>query len=148
MPGKGIFSISIDTELVWGTFDHGGHIKYEAAYKKYRFIISELLKLFKKYEVAATWAIVGHLFLDRCNKEYGKLHPDIVRPKHHWFRDDWFSCDPGTDISSDNFWYGSDIVEMIKGARPRQEIASHSFCHPIFSDKGCSRETAESDIAK
>ncbi|MDP2942717.1 MAG: methyltransferase domain-containing protein, partial [Candidatus Omnitrophota bacterium] len=61
---------------------------------------------------------------------------------------DWFDCDPGTDISRDDFWYGSDIVEMIKKAAPKQEIASHSFCHTIFSDEGCSRQTAESDIAK
>lgn len=145
---KGIFTISIDTELAWGTFDHGGHIKYQDAYKKYRFIIAELLRLFKRYEISATWAIVGHLFLDSCKKENGKLHPDIVRPKHNWFPYDWFNCDPGTDISMDNFWYGGDIVNMIKDATPKQEIACHSFCHPIFSDVGCSEETAKSDVAK
>ncbi|KPK42873.1 MAG: hypothetical protein AMJ78_00995 [Omnitrophica WOR_2 bacterium SM23_29] len=145
---KGIFTISIDTELAWGTFDHGGHIKYREAYEKYRFIIARLLELFKGYEISATWAIVGHLFLDSCHKENGRLHPDIVRPKHNWFPGDWFSCDPGTNLSKDKFWYGSDIVNMIKDAIPQQEIASHSFCHPVFSDKGCSKETAESDIAK
>lgn len=145
---KGIFTISIDTELAWGTFDHGGHIRYEEAYKKYRLIIGRLVELFKKYEISATWAVVGHLFLKSCKKENSKLHPDIIRPKHNWFSGDWFRYDPGTDISKDNFWYGTDIVEMIKNATPKQEIACHSFCHPIFSDPGCSRETAESDVAK
>lgn len=145
---EGIFTISIDTELAWGTFDHGGHIKYRDAYQKYRFIITKILESFKRYEISATWAIVGHLFLDSCSKENGKLHADIVRPKHRWFDSDWFSCDPGADISKDNFWYGRDIVDMIKDTKPKQEIASHSFCHPIFSDAGCSRQTAESDIAK
>lgn len=148
MSKPGIFTISIDTELAWGTFDHGGYIKYREAYEKYRFIIANILELFKKYEIAATWAVVGHLFLDSCKKEDGKLHPDIVRPKHSWFASDWFSYDPGTDISRDNFWYGSDIVKIIKDAQPEQEIACHSFCHPVFSDGGCSKETAESDIAK
>jgi ubiquinone/menaquinone biosynthesis C-methylase UbiE/peptidoglycan/xylan/chitin deacetylase (PgdA/CDA1 family) len=145
---KGIFTISIDTELAWGTFEHGGHLKYKDAYKKYRLLISELLKLFEKYEISATWSIVGHLFLDRCSKENGKLHPDIVRPNYSWYKNDWFDCDPGTDMSKDNFWYGSDIVKMIQDAAPEQEIASHSFGHPIFSDPGCFRATAESDIAK
>lgn len=148
MSKQGIFTISIDTELAWGTFDHGGYIKYKDAYKKYRSIIADILKVFKKYEIAATWAIVGHLFLDNCSKEKGKLHPDIVRPNYSWYRNDWFSCDPGTDISKDNFWYGSDIVKMIQEAAPKQEIASHSFCHSIFSDPGCSKQTAETDIAK
>lgn len=145
---KGVFTISIDTELAWGTFDHGGHIKYKDAYKKYRFLVSEILKLFRKYEIPATWAIVGHLFLDNCSKEAGRLHSDIVRPNYSWHKEDWFDSDPGTDISRDNFWYGSDIVEMIQGAVPKQEIASHSFCHTIFSDPGCLKETAESDVAK
>lgn len=145
---KGIFTISIDVEMAWGSFDHGGHIKYKEAYQKYRFIIDKLLELFKIYGITATWAIVGHLFLDSCKKENGKLHPDIIRPKHGWFHNDWLSCDPGTDIFKDKFWYGSDIVKMIRQTFPKQEIASHSFCHPIFSDRGCSKETAESDIAK
>ncbi|MDP3787102.1 MAG: methyltransferase domain-containing protein [Candidatus Omnitrophota bacterium] len=148
MSRQGIFVISIDTELAWGTFDHGGHIKYSEAYKRYRSIVSKILELFSKYEIRATWAIVGHLFLDACTKENGRLHPDIVRPTYSWYQNDWFDCDPGTDISRDDFWYGSDIVEMIKKAAPKQEIASHSFCHTIFSDEGCSRQTAESDIAK
>ncbi|MFA4889938.1 MAG: polysaccharide deacetylase family protein [Candidatus Omnitrophota bacterium] len=148
MLDKGTFIISIDTELAWGTFDHGGHKKYKEAYEKYRFIISQVLKLFEKYDIPATWAIVGHLFLDSCHREDGVIHPDIVRPRHQWFGADWFSLDPVTDISSDQIWYGSDIVKMIKEAYPKQEIASHSFCHPVFSDKGCSKETAESDIAK
>lgn len=145
---KGVFTISIDTELAWGTFDHGGHIKYAEAYKKYRLIISELLKLFERYDIPATWAIVGHLFLDSCTKENGKLHPDIIRPKHNRFSGDWFSCDPGTDIYKDIFWYGSDIVDTIRDAVPKQEIACHSFSHPIFSDTGCSEEAAKSDVAK
>lgn len=145
---KGIFTISIDVELTWGTFDHAGYIKYKTAYEKYRAIIKSLLRLFKKYEIAATWAIVGHLFLDSCKKENGILHPDIVRPTHNWFPDDWFSCDPASDLSRNNFWYGSDIVDMIKRALPKHEIASHSFCHPVFSDEECSKQTAESDIKK
>ncbi|MDP2942084.1 MAG: hypothetical protein Q8O36_01005, partial [Candidatus Omnitrophota bacterium] len=78
MSRQGIFVISIDTELAWGTFDHGGHIKYNEAYKRYRSIVSKILELFSKYEIRATWAIVGHLFLDACTKESGRLHPDIV----------------------------------------------------------------------
>lgn len=145
---KGIFTISIDVELAWGTFDHKGHINYKDAYEKYRFIITRLLELFEKYNISASWAIVGHLFLDSCKKTNGCLHADIIRPRHRWFPQDWFSYDPGTDISQDKFWYGSDLVKKIKKARPAQEIASHSFCHPVFSDEGCFRQTAESDVAK
>lgn len=140
--------ISIDVELAWGTFDHNGHIVYKDAYEKYRLIVARLLELFAKHQVPATWAVVGHLFLDSCKTQNGQLHPDIVRPRYHWFKKDWFSLDPGSDISKDKFWYGSDIVKMIKFAEPQQEIASHSFCHLVFSDPGCSKEAADSDVAK
>jgi ubiquinone/menaquinone biosynthesis C-methylase UbiE len=145
---RGIFTISIDVEMAWGTFDHNGHVKLAGAYEKYRYIISKILKLFNKYEISATWAVVGHLFLDSCHKKNGRLHPDIVRPRYRWFRDDWFRDDPGTNIGVDKFWYGSDIVNEIKLAWPPQEIASHSFSHIIFQDKGCTKEVADSDIRK
>lgn len=148
MQKKGTFTISIDTELAWGTFDLGGHIKYKEAYKKYRPIITKVLGLFDKYEIPATWAIVGHLFLEGCKKEGGITHPEIIRPRHKWFRGDWFRLDPATNITADELWYGRDIVKMILSAKTKQEIASHSFCHMIFSDPGCSSEAAESDLAK
>lgn len=148
MSKKGVFAISIDTELAWGSFDRGGIIKYKDAYGSERSIISRILDLFKRYDISATWAIVGHLFLNNCKKEKEGVHPDIVRPNHRWFKKDWFSLDPATDLSKDNFWYASDVVGQIRRAQPKQEIASHSFCHPIFSDKGCTRKVADSDIAK
>lgn len=148
MRKKGIFTISIDVELAWGTFDHGGAQAYVSAYKQYRFIIDRLLALFKRYDFGATWAVVGHLFLDKCSAENGVLHADIVRPNHRWFKRDWFALDPGTDIMRDELWYGKDIVGMIQNAVPVQEIASHSFSHPVFSDRGCTRGAAETDVRK
>ncbi len=145
---NGVFTISIDTELAWGTFDHGGHIRYKEAYSKYRVIVRRLLDLFNDYTISATWAVVGHLFLEKCRRENGIAHAHIIRPTYSWYKKDWFACDPGSDMSVDNFWYGRDIVEMIRQNRLPQEIASHSFSHIIFSDPGCSLEAAESDISE
>lgn len=145
---KGIFTISIDTELAWGTFDHGGHIRYKEAYSKYRVIVRRLLDLFNAYAISATWAVVGHLFLENCSREKGVSHARIIRPAYSWFRNDWFAYDPVSDISADNFWYGKDIVEMIKESSVPQEIACHSFSHIIFSDPECTIEAAESDISE
>lgn len=144
---KGIFTISIDTEMAWGTFDHGGEKTYKKAYEAYRDIIDELLDLFHHFDVSATWAIVGHLFLDACRHQNGNIHPQIVRPNYNWYPHDWYSKDPGTNIHQDSFWYGRDLVLKIRSFVPKQEIASHSFGHIVFSDKGCSRAAAETDIA-
>lgn len=148
MFNKGIFTISIDTEMAWGTFDRPGHEKFEEAYRQSRNIIRRLLDLFETFDISATWAIVGHLFLERCAREGGIAHPDIIRPKYSWFEKDWLSCDPASNLINKPTWYGKDIVEDILKASPPQEIGSHSFSHLIFSDPGCSREAAESDITK
>lgn len=57
---KGIFCISIDTELLWGRKDLD-YSPFIERTKNERKIIRDLLKLFKKYNISATWAIVGKL---------------------------------------------------------------------------------------
>ena len=55
-------------------------------------MIDRLLALFVEFDVRASWLVVGHLFLDRCQ---APRHPGIVRPAHSWHPDDWFRHDPG-----------------------------------------------------
>ncbi len=77
---KGIFCISIDTELLWGRNPSKWQEFYPRA-KKVRLIVKRLLKLFEKYQIPATWAIVGNLYLEPTADKYSNfLHsPDIIR---------------------------------------------------------------------
>ena len=135
-----IFIISLDTELIWGIIhtdaDASSLINDE---KHCRGAIDTLLNLFEKHNIPATWAIVGHLFLDHCEKDGGIPHKDMPR-----FKEDWYSCDPCTDIRRDPLYYGKDIVEKIISSPVRHEIGYHSFSHVIFSE--CSREVADAEI--
>ena len=141
---KSIFIISLDTELLWG---YGGYPSSEAISlmknddKKVRGCIDTLLSLFEKYNIPATWAVVGHLFLDHCKCEDGIPHKDMPR-----FKEDWYSADPYTDIRRDPLYYGKDIVEKILSNRIEHEIGYHSFSHVVFPE--CSREVAEAEIKK
>lgn len=65
---KGIFCISIDTELLWGRWDKN-YQPFIWRTKKERAIIAKLLSLFKRYDVPVTWAIVANLFLTQKNKD-------------------------------------------------------------------------------
>lgn len=143
---KGTFVLSLDTELVWGSFDLGIDHKLAKDFINTRSCIDRLLELLNKYQLSATFAMVGHLMLDKCSMEDGIKHKEIVRPKHDWYEKDWFDEDPASSIVSDPIWYGTDILKKITSSEPRHEIASHSFSHMIFGDKGCSAESAESDI--
>lgn len=147
-PDRGVFTLSLDFELIWGTHDLFGPERFRRPCELERtMIIDRLLDLFVEFEISATWCIVGHLFLDRCATEQGIKHPEIARPTHNWYRADWFTYDPSGSEASDPIFYGRSLVEKIRGCAMPQEIGSHSFSHVIFGDQGCSRQTAESEIA-
>jgi peptidoglycan/xylan/chitin deacetylase (PgdA/CDA1 family) len=145
---RGVFTISLDFELIWGTLDLFGAEKFRAACEIERaVIIDRLLDLFVEYDIPATWCILGHLFLDHCESEQGIKHPEIVRPAHAWFKQDWFEHDPSGDEDSSPLFFGRSLVEKIQSCTVKQEIGCHSFSHVIFGDAGCSVETAESELA-
>jgi peptidoglycan/xylan/chitin deacetylase (PgdA/CDA1 family) len=143
---RGVFTISIDTELAWGGFDRPDRAERWALEEKTRAVIGQLLDLFTRYQISATWAIVGHLFLDRCQNDGSVVHPEIPRPRYSWHPRDWYEFDPATTADRHPLWYGPDIVRQILDARPEQEIASHSFAHVIFGDPGCSAAAAAADL--
>ncbi len=144
---KGIFSISLDFELIWGTLDLFGKEKFERDCRIERaVVIDRLLELFGELDISATWLVVGHLFLDKCEPRAGVHHPEIVRPQHSWVKSDWFSHDPGLDERSEPLFYARHLVEKIRDFHVHQEIGSHSFSHIIYGDIGCSEAAAESDL--
>ncbi len=144
---RGMFTISLDLELAWGTVDVIGPEKWSELYRREReVVIGRLLDLFIEFDVSATWCILGHLFLDKCAPESGRKHPEIVRAHHAWHPEDWFTNDPCSTVEAAPIFYGRDLVKQIRDCRVAQEIGSHSFSHVIFGDAGCSAEAARSEL--
>ena len=142
---RAAFLVSIDTEMAWGVV-HRKEIAEHYSYRQERELIRRLLNLCEKYEIRATWSVVGHLFLDRCEPLNGRKHPEIVRPAYSWLEGDWFDADPCSDIEIDPIWYGKDIVEGIRQCGVPQEIGSHGFSHIIAGDAECSAESFDSEL--
>lgn len=152
----GIFSLSFDVELAWGLV-HRNNInprKLTEISLNVRKVIDHLFAQLEDYGVSATWNILGHLILDRCNKKnLGELpHFDMPRPKYTWMNSDWYRYDPCTDTYRDPAWYGKDIVDKIihyvKTSKVHHEIGCHSFSHQQFGDPGCTEELARVEITK
>lgn len=143
---KGSFVLSIDTELAWGSVHSGSFKQRWEHYGKTRDVIGKLLTLQETFQIQATWAVVGHLFLDSCQTEDGVKHPEITRPSYDWFEGDWFDADPCGHSRSDPNWYGPDIIKQIQDCLVPQEIGCHGFSHMIVGDAGCSRECFNSEI--
>ncbi len=141
---KGVFTLSLDFELIWGTLDLFGPGGFGKSCRVEReIVIDRLLDLLAEFDVAATWFIVGHLMLDSCD---GK-HEELVRPSHAWHEGDWLKHDPGGRETDAPEFLGRSLVEKILACPVRQEIGCHSFTHTIFGDRGCSRDAAESELA-
>ena len=144
---RGVFTLSLDFELIWGTQDKYGQKGFgKACAIEREVVIDRLLSLFVEYGVSATWCVVGHLMLDHCTCKNGVKHQEIVPPKHSW-NPDWFASDPCGDEKSFPLFYARSLVEKIRDCSVPQEIGSHSFSHVIFGDSGCSSETARTELA-
>lgn len=142
-----VFVLSLDTELVWGSFDHTPPSEWALKYREARAAIADILELLDEFAIPATWAVVGHLFLSSCSRDSeGLAHPEIKRPCFSWYPHDWLALDPCADAAREPWWYGADIVDAILGARVQHEIGCHSFSHIVFGDPGCSEECAEADL--
>ena len=144
---RGVFVLSLDFELIWGTLDLFGPQGFRRACEIERAqVVDRLLALLAEFEVPATWCVLGHLFLERCQPVAGVAHPEIPRPAHAWRPGDWFADDSGGDEATRPLFYGRSLVEKIRACPTPQEIGGHSFSHVIFGDAGCSRATAEAEL--
>jgi peptidoglycan/xylan/chitin deacetylase (PgdA/CDA1 family) len=144
---RGVFTLSLDFELIWGTLDLDLEGFREACERERAEVVDRLLALLAEFEIPATWCTLGHLFLEECSPHEGRKHPEIVPPAHAWVTD-WFAKDPSGSEDSDPIFYGRSLIDKIAACPVPQEIGCHSFSHPIFGDPGCSRETAGSELAE
>ncbi len=137
----GAFVISLDTELIWGTFDTGSSSEHR--YKGTRQVIQNLLTLFDKHRIPVTWAIVTHLLTDcrhgrNPHAELASYHPDDA--------DNWYHIIPCRTGLKERLWYEPQLVNWIRDAAVNHEIGSHTHTHPDLSE--AVRETAQADVEK
>ena len=145
---KGVFVLSLDTELCWGVVDKPEQLKNNLKYyEQARNCIEKILILLEKYNISATWAIVGHLFLQECNSTEGQRHLDIPRSVYTWYAKDWFNEFPCTNDKEDPLWYGQDIIKKIINCKVYQEIGCHSFAHIPYGDKNTKSDTVKADLS-
>ncbi|MFH1463036.1 MAG: polysaccharide deacetylase family protein [Pseudomonadota bacterium] len=145
---RGVFVLSLDFELVWGSRDLVADPTplVQASRVVRREIFPRLLELLGELGIVATWATVGHLFLDGASPRGGSLHPGLVPPRHRWRRAPWLDGVPAGTEATEPAFYARSLVLQLRDAG--QEIGSHSFTHPIFGDPGCSHRTAETEIQR
>jgi peptidoglycan/xylan/chitin deacetylase (PgdA/CDA1 family) len=148
--------ISADLELAWawrfvkGETDPQSVTSQKA--EQTRRNLPGLLKLFDEFNMPVTWATIGHLFLEGCERRNGGPHAELPRPPHfaneYWqyMSGDWYESDPCTDYRRAPAWYAPDLLETILSAKTKHEIACHTFSHIDCSDGNCPAEVADAEL--
>lgn len=152
-PERGSVTFSLDFELAWAwqyaRMDLGEAIAYGL---RERAQVPRILRALEEFDIPATWATVGHLFLESCKRdENGLAHPHLTRPEHFesefWsFRaGDWYQHDPATNVRKDPAWYAPDLIEMLLASGSQQEVACHGFSHMGFGSY-CPDAVADAEL--
>lgn len=128
----GILVISLDFELWWGPLLKNS---YEENIKGSREVVKEVLRLFDRYGIHATWATVGFLFYD--NKEellnsLPKMLPKYEDSEHSPF--DYLKI-IGRNEEEDPYHYAPTIIRGILSYE-NQEIGTHTFSHYCCLEEG------------
>ena len=122
---RGVFTVSLDFELAWGTRGRRKAGFLEPYYDGTRQAIDGLLCLCERYEVQATWAVVGALLLGTAQED----------EKHPWLGNAEFDDVPPGNAVTHPRWYAEDVLEKIRSCAVEQEIACHTLTHR-FVDAG------------
>lgn len=125
--------ISVDAELAWGShdFETVPTDRVEAAREGWR----TLLDRFDRYELPATWGVVGHLFLEDCDGTHAD-HPSLAG---------WFEADPGGPASASRRWFADGLVDAIAESTIEHDLGGHSFSHRQLNPD-LDREIASAEI--
>lgn len=142
---SGALVVSLDFELLWGIrdFDHTG--------KRGKILLTrqaalQMLELFKKYEIHATWATVGFLFFESRDSLLAGV-PSSLPAYANTALSPYaaLAIEIGVDEEEDPLHYAPSIIRQIL-ATPHQELATHTFSHYYCLEDGQTPQDFESDL--
>ncbi len=142
MINHGNFTISLDFELYWGMRDIQSLESYQEHLSNVHFVIPKLLELFKKYEIHATWAIVGFLFLNDKDQLIKKFPPELPQYANKHF--DPYDYIQNNDLVK-KYHFAPECIELIRNT-PYQEIGTHTFSHYYTLEEGQTYQQFKKDL--
>jgi len=153
---KSVLLLSADFELAWAwRYARGFEAPVSMALNKAgleRKNTPKLIKLCEDFNIPITWATVGHLFLESCERHNELAHDELPRLPHfenvfwQYSGKDWFEHDPCTDVSTDPEWYCPDLIRLIMDSQVQHEIGCHTFSHIDCSDDICPPEVMKAEL--
>lgn len=143
MNKHGTLIISLDFELYWGMRDIVTIEEYKEFLLGARKAIPQILKLFKQYEIHATWATVGLLFFNDSEHLANHLPKEIPS-----YNDPDLSPYNYINNSSNldkNYHFAPQLINAIHST-VGQEVATHTFSHYYCGEQGQTESEFKADI--
>lgn len=144
MNTNGFFIISLDFELFWGIFDKASIENKMSYFENTLKTIPQILNLFKKNDINATWASVGFLFyndMEDLKNNLPKKTPNYTNKSLSAYQ----YIENTYDDKYKQFHFAPDLIKKI-AQTPGQEIASHTLSHFYCLEKGQTIDDFEADI--
>lgn len=146
MDRNGYLVISLDFELLWGIFDVVDYKKKMKYFENTRETIPAILQLFSKYDIHATWAIVGMLF----NKDWNEWKNNTPNLLPDYLNSNLSAYDFGNSIENldnINLVFAPQLIELINRVNG-QEIGTHTYSHYYCLEPGQNKEQFKADLEK
>jgi len=144
---KGIFTISIDYESAWGYADYELTFADKERILNETDIVRRLIFLFEKYDIPATWAVVGHLIDRGCPWDGDLPHPEYKRPIHKEEKSDWFRNHPQKNDYTNSLWFDAEnLISQIRQSSANHDIGSHSYGHILYDEEITDEESVKADL--
>lgn len=143
-PG-GSLCISLDFELMWGVRDKRTTDQYGANVIGGREAVSQMLDIFDRHNIRATWATVGLLFCETKDEMLASL-PDLQPTYADRKLSNYTYLDEvGDNEAKDPYHFAPSLLAQIR-ACPGQEIATHTFSHYYCLEPGQTRAQFSADL--
>lgn len=139
---NGIFTISLDFELLWGIFDKVGNNYNPNYFRHTRQIVPDMLDVFSQNEIKATWATVGMLFAK--NEEEWRHYSPTQVPSYRDSKLSAYEFVKRNGIKPE-VHFAPELIQQIIDT-PGQELASHSYAHYYTLVRGQSPEQFRQDL--
>ncbi len=136
------FVISLDFELLWGVMDSRGD-EYHQQIRNVHRVIPELLSLFREFDIACTWATVGALCTE-TKADFDQVKPNLTPSYDNDTFNPYLAIDRLFGLDKELIC-APNLVEKIVN-EPKQELASHTFCHYYCLEKGQSLDEFKMDL--
>ncbi len=129
---NGMFTVSLDCELFWGVRDHRTLTGYGENIRNVHRVVPRLLELFRRYDVHATWAVVGFLFFEDQSSLLKNIPQE--KPSYANSRFDQYNYILQEELDP-LYHFAPNLIKQI-AATPNQEIATHTFSHYYCLERG------------